>query len=168
MNGISNSPADGPNRVDIPSDDLQCARQTSTQEKDKAVISLVEETAHVDKRLVETGRVRIRTHTEVTEQVLRETLRSDAVGVTRVPVDRVIMEGEVAPQVRTEAGVTIIPVLEEVLVIEKRLVLKEEIHISQSTMGQDVEVPVTLHKQRATVERIEPDGTITLKTTNEE
>ncbi|WP_407523876.1 YsnF/AvaK domain-containing protein [Methylobacterium oryzisoli] len=133
-----------------------------------AVIPLAEETARIDKRVVEKGRVRVHTHTEVNEQVLRETLRSDAVGVTRVPIDRIIQEGEPAPQVRTEAGVTIIPVLEEVLVVEKRLVLKEEVHIRQTTRGEDVEVPVTLHKQHATIERIRPDGTITSEPTTEE
>src|SRR3954465_9597176 len=98
------------------------------QTSDEAVIPVVEETARIDKRAVETGRVRVSTHTDTVEQVLRETLRGEAVGVTRVPIDRVIAEGEAAPQVRDEGGVTIIPVLEEVLVVEKRLILKEEVH----------------------------------------
>lgn len=126
-----------------------------------AVIELVEETARVEKRLVETGRVRVSTRTETTEQVLRETLRADAVGVTRVPIDRVIAEGETPPQVRDEDGVTIIPVLEEVLVVEKRLVLKEEVHIRRTTSGEDVEVPIALRRQSAVVERVSPEGEIT-------
>lgn len=91
------------------------------------MIQVVEETARIEKRMVETGRVRVLTRTEATEEMLRETLRSDAVGVTRVPIDRVIAEGEVAPIPRTENGVTIIPVLEEVLVVEKRLVLTQAV-----------------------------------------
>jgi uncharacterized protein (TIGR02271 family) len=126
-----------------------------------AVIELVEETARVEKRLIETGRVRVSTRTETTDQVLRETLRGDAVGVTRVPIDRVIAEGETAPQVRDEGGVTIIPVLEEVLVVEKRLVLKEEVHIRRTTSDEDVEVPITLRRQSAVVERVSPEGEIT-------
>lgn len=125
------------------------------------VIPVVEETARIDKRAVVTGRVRVSTHTDTVEQVLRETLRGDMVGVTRVPVNRTIGEGEVAPQVRDEGGVTIIPVLEEVLVVEKRLVLKEEVHIRHTTSGEDVEVPVTLRRQRAVVERVSPEGEIT-------
>lgn len=124
-------------------------------------IQLVEETARIDKQVVETGRVRVQTRTETTEDVLRETLRSDMVGVTRVPIDRVIAEGELAPVTRTENGVTIIPVLEEVLVVEKRLVLKEEVHIRQTTSGEAVEVPVTLRKQHAVVERVSADGHVT-------
>ena len=127
-------------------------------------IPVVEETARIETRSVETGRVRVRTHTEALDQVLRETLRSDHVGVTRVPVGRTLAEGEVPPAVRSEGGVTIIPVLEEILVVEKRLVLKEEVHIRQTTAGEDVEVPVTLRRQRAVIERVSPEGHVTEQT----
>ena len=125
---------------------------------EEVVLPLIEETASIDKRAVETGRVRVSTHTETIDQILRETLRSDMVGVTRVPFNRTLAEGEAVPQVRTENGVTIIPVLEEILVVEKRLVLKEEVHVRQTTSGEDVEVPVMLRRQHAVVERIGPDG----------
>jgi stress response protein YsnF len=54
--------------------------------------------------------------------------------------------------------VTIVPVLEEVLVVEKRLVLKEELHIRRRVDTESVEVPVTLRKQRAIIEREAQDG----------
>ncbi|MDR7039186.1 uncharacterized protein (TIGR02271 family) [Methylobacterium sp. BE186] len=127
----------------------------------ETVIPVVEETAHIEKRAVETGRVRVSTHTDTVEQILRETLRDEAVGVTRVPVNRTLREGEAAPQIREEGGVTIIPVLEEVLVVEKRLVLREEVHVHRTTSGEEVEVPVTLRRQRAVVERVSPEGEIT-------
>ncbi len=117
------------------------------------VVPVVEETVQVGKRAVEQGRVRVSTRTETFEEIRRESLRADAVGVTRVPIDRIIGEGETAPQVRTEAGITIIPVLEEVLVVEKRLLLKEEVHIQRTTSGEEVEVPVTLRRQQAVIER---------------
>ena len=121
-------------------------------------LPLIEETARIDKRVVETGQVRVSTRTETVEQVLRETLRSDMVGVTRVPINRTLAEGETPPVVREENGVTIIPVLEEILVVEKRLVLKEEVHIRRTTAGEDVEVPVMLRRQHAEIERTGPDG----------
>ncbi|WP_246692916.1 YsnF/AvaK domain-containing protein [Methylobacterium sp. WL64] len=121
-------------------------------------ISVVEETARIEKHVVETGRVRVRTETETRDQILRESLRSDSVAVTRVPVNRTLADGEAAPVTRVEGGVTIIPVLEEILVVEKRLVLKEEVHIRQTSADEDVEVPVTLRKQHAVVERVSPDG----------
>ena len=121
-------------------------------------IPVVEETARIDKRVMETGRVRVSTRTETIDQVLHERLRSDTVEVTRVPVDRTLSPGELPPAVREEDGVTIIPVLEEILVVEKRLVLKEELHIRRSSADEDVEVPVTLRKQRAVVERVDLEG----------
>ena len=128
---------------------------------EEAVLPLIAETARIDKRVVETGRVRVSTRTETVDQVLRETLRSDMVGVTRVAINRTLAEGEVPPVVRQENGVTIIPVLEEILVVEKRLVLREEVHVRQTTAGEDVEMPVTLRRQRAVIERVSPEGHVT-------
>ncbi|MGN6488453.1 MAG: DUF2382 domain-containing protein, partial [Devosia sp.] len=48
------------------------------------------------------------------------------------------------------------PVLEEVLVVEKRLVLKEELRLKRRVTTERVEVPVTLRKQRAVTERLDP------------
>lgn len=128
---------------------------------EEQTLPLVEERARIEKRATETGRVRVRTLTELTEELLRESLRSDAVEVTRVPVGRTLDEGEAAPEVRTEDGVTIIPVLEEILVVEKRLVLVEEVHVRQTASSEEVEVPITLRRQRAAIEHVSPDGHVT-------
>jgi stress response protein YsnF len=50
--------------------------------------------------------------------------------VERVAVNRYIEE---PVAIRREKEKTIIPVLEEVLVVEKRLLLKEELHVSKRT-----------------------------------
>jgi uncharacterized protein (TIGR02271 family) len=118
------------------------------------VIPLVEETATVEKREVVTGRVRVQTVTDTVEELAHADVQRESVEVTRVPVDRMV---ETAPEIRTEGDVTIVPVLEEVLVVEKRLVLKEELHIRRCIAAETVEVPVTLRKQRAVVEREAPD-----------
>ena len=55
-----------------------------------------------------------------------DTLFAEEADVRRVPVNRIVSE---APQTRQEGEVTIVPIVEEVLVVEKRLLLKEEIHI---------------------------------------
>jgi uncharacterized protein (TIGR02271 family) len=118
-------------------------------------IPLIEEEVRIEKREMPTGRVRIRTTTDTIEEIARATLNEDAVEVTRVRVGR---EVDAAPLVRTEDGVVIIPILEEVLVVEKRLVLKEELHIRRSVTREDIEVPITLRKQRAMVERLGPEA----------
>ncbi len=118
------------------------------------VIPLAEEELRVGKRQVTTGKVRVSTKVDVVEELARATLDTESVEVTRVPVDRMVDE---APSIRTENDVTIIPILEEVLVVEKRLVLKEELHVRKRTTAQEFEAPVQLRKQSAVVERIPAD-----------
>jgi uncharacterized protein (TIGR02271 family) len=124
-------------------------------------IALVEEEARIDKREVVTGRVRIRTRVEEAEETVRGTLDEEVVEVERVPVDRIV---EAAPAVRQDGDVTIIPVMEEVLVVEKRLVLKEELHVRRRRTQETVEVPVTLRRERVEVERLPADETRAGKT----
>ena len=115
------------------------------------VIALVEEEARIETRERVTGKVRVRTRVEVVQEPVRALLEEETVEVTRAPVDRMIDQ---VPEVRTEEGLTIVPVVEEVLVVEKRLVLKEELHIRRRTRTETVEVPVELRKERVEIERI--------------
>jgi stress response protein YsnF len=113
-------------------------------------IPLVEERLVTSKREVETGRVRVRTIVDEEEAVVRDTLRHATVEVDRVPVDREIDE---IPPVREEEGVTIIPVVREVLVVEKKLILVEEVRVRRCTQMEEHAQPVLLKSQRAVVER---------------
>ena len=114
-------------------------------------LPLLEEQATIDKRTVTTGKVRVVTHTETVEETVRAVLKGEEAEVVTVELDQTVSGP--APLIRTEGGVTIIPVLEEVLVVEKRLVLKREIRISKRSTSETVEIPVSLRKQRAKVER---------------
>lgn len=124
-------------------------------DRETDTVILAEETARVDTRTVPAGRVRVETRTDVSEEIVRANLTGDVVDVVRVPVDRVVSE---APAVRVEGDETIVPILEEILVVEKRLLLKEEIRIRRRTETTDVEVPVSLRKQRAVVDRTAADN----------
>ena len=128
---------------------------TTREVEDTEVIPLVEETVRVGKREVRGGAVRVRTVVDTVEELARAELHGEKVEVTRVPIDREI---DRAPEIRTEDGVTVIPVVEEILVVEKRLVLKEELHVRRQDTPENVEVPVTVRRQRAVVERVSPDG----------
>src|SRR5215208_351480 len=112
-----------------------------TSEQAGEMIPLLKEELGVDKRSVVTGKVRVRSVVDTIEELVHAALTDERVEVTRVPMDR---EVEAAPSVRTEGDVTIVPIMEEVLVVEKRLVLKEELHIRRSVTLENVEVPVTL------------------------
>jgi stress response protein YsnF len=119
---------------------------------DEAVLPLKEETLRVEKRVVATGKVLVRTVADTVEELAEAELEGEEIEVTRVPVGRVVTQ---APETRTEDGLTIVPVLEEVLYVEKQLVLKEELHIRRKISTETVSVPVSLRKQRAVVERVE-------------
>jgi len=122
---------------------------------EEEVIPLVEEEAIVSKRRVESGRVRVRTRIEEREEWVRADLARDEVQVDRVPVDREI---EAVPPIRQEGDVTIVPVVEEVLVVEKRLRLVEEIHLRRTRSHEQISQPVMLAAQRAEIERHETSG----------
>ena len=122
---------------------------------EKIILPLVAETSHLEKRSVRTGKVRISTVLENVEEIASATLQEERVEVTRVPVNQPVKE---APTIRTVDGVTIVPVLEEIMVIEKQLILKEELHIHRRVTTQKIEVPVSLKKQRAVIERVEGDS----------
>ena len=118
-------------------------------------IPLVEEQAHVEKREVETGRVRVRTVTDERQAIVRDELVKGEVQVERVTLDVPI---DHVPDVRTEGDTIIVPVVEEVLVVEKRLILKEEIRIRRSAHVEPVDQEVTLRSQHAVIERQDLSG----------
>jgi len=112
-------------------------------------LPLAEEHARIDKRQVVTGKVRVHTVVDVTDETVTDELAADHVQVSRVPIDRYV---ETAPGIRTEGGLTIIPVLEEVLVVQTKLLLKEEIHIERTVSTETVTQTVPVRKQRAVIE----------------
>jgi stress response protein YsnF len=142
---------------------LDDAPRSGAHTTSEEVVPLAEEVATVEKREVVTGHVRVRTVTDTVEELAHASVQREDIEVTRVPIDKVV---ETAPAIRTDGDVTIVPVLEEVLVVEKRLVLKEELHIRRRVGSEAVEVPVPLRKQRAIVERLAPDAPDPDKDTN--
>ena len=117
-----------------------------------AHIALAEEELAVAKREVEHGRAVVRTRVEEREEIAEIALRQEDVSVERVPVGLPV---DVAPAVREEDGVLIVPILEERLVIETRLILKEEIRITRKSRTEIVREPVRLRSERAEVVRLE-------------
>ncbi|MDQ2711439.1 MAG: YsnF/AvaK domain-containing protein [Acidobacteriota bacterium] len=115
------------------------------------VVPLHFEEASVSKRSVETGRVRVSTTTHHNEQLIEEILAQEEVSVERKAVGKSI---DAMPAVREEGDMIIVPVVEEVLVVERRLMLKEEIYIKRVRGTKRFQERVVLRKQEAVVERI--------------
>ena len=119
-------------------------------------IPLAEETVAVSTREAETGRVRVSLATEVDRVVARETLRGRRVEVERVPVGRMLAEGEPAPRSREEGDTLVVPVFEEVAVVVKRLILREEVRLRFVATETPFAEAVEVRRQRAAVERVPP------------
>jgi uncharacterized protein (TIGR02271 family) len=130
-------------------------RAGSEQEDGTAsrTIPVVQEELEVRKQRIETGRVRIRKVVDEREALVDEPLRREEAVVRRVAVNREVEPG-CLPAVREEDGVLIIPVLEEVAVVERRLMLKEEIHVERRQRETRAQQRVALRSERAVVERI--------------
>lgn len=121
-----------------------------TISEEVAAIPLVEEQLTVAKRQVESGRVRVHVSVEERQEVISEQLAHDDVQVERVPRNVRLTE---MPHVRLEGNTTIVPVVEEVMVVEKALVLVEEIHICRRSVSEPTEIPVSLRVERVNIER---------------
>jgi uncharacterized protein (TIGR02271 family) len=117
---------------------------------DEATLPLAAEELSVSKEVRETGRVRVRTHTEEREAWVDETLSGEHVEIETVRVER---EVDAAPAVRQEGDTTIIPVVEEVLIVERRLILKEEIRVKRVSTATEHRERVQLRSQQAAIER---------------
>jgi uncharacterized protein (TIGR02271 family) len=115
------------------------------------VVPVLVEELEVQKRPVETGKVRITKVVHERETLVDEPLWRDNVAITRVPMQRAV-DGPVP--VREEHGTTIISIVEEVLVVEKRWMLREEIHIRTQRSETHQPQRITLRSEDVQVERV--------------
>ena len=131
-------------------------RTVATDVAATEVIPVLREELKVSKREIETGRVVVHKTVSERDENVEMLLRQTDVSVERVPVGRTVTE---APPSREEGDVLIIPVMEEVLVVEKRLVLKEELHIRKTTTERTAHEVVRLRTETV---QIEPSGNISV------
>lgn len=118
-------------------------------------VPLMEETLRVTKQEVVTGGVRLVKRVTEREETVDEPLLRESVHVERVPVNRLVAE---APASRQEGDTLVVPILEEVLVVEKRLMLTEEVRITRTRTEVHQPQTVTLRSEEAVIEGITPDA----------
>jgi len=139
--------------VPISLQDVRSAEHTQTAEA--TVIPVVAEELDVTKRTVETGKVRIRKVVREHEETVDEPLLHEEVQVERVPVHQLV---EQPVDVRYEGDTMIIPVFEEVLVVEKRLMLTEELHVTKHQTTHHMPQQVTVRHEEVNIERLPADA----------
>lgn len=114
-------------------------------------VPVIVEEIEVQKQLVETGKVRITKIVHEREAIVDEPLCREEVEVERVPIQRLV-DGPIP--VRYEGETMIVSIMEETLVVEKRLMLKEELHVRKRRLEAHQPQKVTLRSEEAHVERI--------------
>ncbi len=120
------------------------------------VIPVIQEAVRVEKREFESGKVVVHKTVVERDEAVEILLRQQDLSVERVPVGRVVSE---APQTRQEGDTLIVPILEEVLVVEKRLMLKEELHIRKQSSERTEHQTIRLRSEQV---KIEQTGRISL------
>jgi len=118
---------------------------------ESGVLRLLAEDAAVSRQVVETGRVRVAKVTRTRDHLVDELLACTRFEVERVPIGRLI---DAIPTIKEDGDLTIVPIVEETVVVERRLMLKEELHIRRVQTSERYQQTVQLRYQTAEVTRI--------------
>jgi uncharacterized protein (TIGR02271 family) len=121
---------------------------------DRLVLPVHEEVLVPTTHEVQVGTVRIEKRVETVPVETTVDAMLDEIQIQRVAVDRPVAS---APAPRHEGDTLVIPVVEEVVVTEKRLVLREEIRVTRRRVAQPVTIQDTV--RREVVEIHDPEGT---------
>jgi stress response protein YsnF len=121
-----------------------------------ASLLLLEEQISVVRRRIAGDTIRVSTVTNRTEKHVAEEIVHERIEIEHVAIGQLI---HTVPPVREEGDVTVIPVVEEVVFVEKRLLLKEEVRLRRVRVPNMHREVVTLRQQDVLVERIQPGET---------
>jgi uncharacterized protein (TIGR02271 family) len=135
----------------------QDPEQVPQEDTGEVVVPVIEEELQTGTRAVKTGSVRVDKHVEKRIRRVHAPLIHEDVEVRRVPVNRVV---EQAPQARRRGDTVIVPVVEEELVVTKRLILKEEIHLIKRRTKDRVVKDVELNREDAEIRRLDSEGRV--------
>lgn len=118
-------------------------------------IPVIEEQLVISKKIVESGKVVVsKTVREFTESV-DIPITNEHVEVNRIAINQYV--DEAPPALRQEGNKTIIPILKEVLVVEKKLLLVEEVHITRKQVKTTTTRQEILRKEEVSISRTESE-----------
>ncbi len=131
--------------------ELEQRSGVTTRDEEHITIPVIAESLRLTRRLRETGRVRIHKQVHERQETVDLPLIQETTEVEHVAINREV-DGPVP--IRQEGDTTIIPVLEEVLVVEKRWILREELHVRVRRSEHHESQVVTLRSEQVTVENL--------------
>lgn len=120
------------------------SREPLARERRETVLSLHAEKISAGKRRIVTGRTQVALVTRDQEEFVREVLAHDKVEIQRVPIGRAL---DHPPGLRQEGDTVVIPVMEEVLTINRQLILKEEIRIRRVRVSRLYQERIRVRRQ---------------------
>lgn len=127
------------------------AGQTAPQvEDEQMVIPVIEEQVTFDKQVMETGKVRITKRIIEHEELVDVPLMREEISVERIPVNQYV---KAVPQTRQEGDIMIIPVVQEQIFYQKRLLLVEELRVRKQILEDHKPQQITLLKEEVEVTR---------------
>lgn len=128
--------------------------QHTDTHSEQIVIPVLAEQARVSTRRKSGRGVRVTKTMRTRQETVNVPLREEHWEVARVAVGRAVDPNHL-PQPRQQGDTLIVPVLEEVLVVNKVWRLKEEIHLTRSERQIPHTQAVTLHAEQANVEHFD-------------
>ncbi len=123
------------------------------KDESTGVIPVIEEHVEVGKKVIEKAKVRLSKKVNESVESYDIPLIEEEIVVKRVQKNELVDKAPAA--VRYEGDVMIIPVLKEVAVIEKRIMLVEEIHVEKYKYDKTETRRVVVRKEEVNVERTE-------------
>jgi len=117
----------------------------------KIVVPVIEEQVVISKEIVETGKVLIKKRVKEEEAFINIPLIQEGYQVERRPGKKELLTHH--PSIRHEGDKMIIPVVREVLVVEKRYEVTEEVHVIKTKTEVPNMQQITLLKEEVQIER---------------
>lgn len=116
-------------------------------------LEILKEELDIQKQTKITGVVRLEKTVRTTDAVVEEGLVKESIWVEHVPLNRYVDE---VLSTRQEGDTTIIPIMEEIVIVTKQLVLREEIRITRRREQTHYHETVPLRAEEVEVKRLEP------------
>lgn len=129
---------------------LQTPPTESQPDTAAMVIPVVQEEIRIDKRVIEAGKVRITKRVSEREELIDVPFLRQEVTVERVPINLFV---EAPPPVRQEGDTMIISIVEEQIVMQKKLLLVEELRVRKQVIETHQPQSVTLLREEVEVTR---------------
>ncbi|HYH13640.1 MAG TPA: YsnF/AvaK domain-containing protein [Flavisolibacter sp.] len=118
------------------------------------IIPVIQEQIVIDKQVIETGKVRVRKTVSEETASLNIPLIQENYDVQRVPAQQIL---DKAPGIRYEGDTIVVPVMREVVIVEKKYELIEEVRLTKRTTSVPHVQDITLLKEHVQVERVRLD-----------